>query len=131
MTVSLIFTAPWGNDSEWIFNSLLMACYTKLEQPPTIQQPFFSHKFLVSKNTISLICHLPFPIATRFGKALSKQWPALGVTDAYYRLYLFPSFNTGDTGKPLNYMMETIFTFAWCRQDCLPPTSSAHILFSV
>lgn len=69
------FHSPLGNDSEWIFNSLLMACYTKLEQPPTIQQPLFP-QVPCFKNTISLICRLPFPIATKFGKALSKQWPA-------------------------------------------------------
>lgn len=28
------FLSPLGNNSEWIFNSFLMACYTKPEQHP-------------------------------------------------------------------------------------------------
>lgn len=38
----LPFQCPLGNESEWIFNSFLMARYTKPGQPPTTQQPFFT-----------------------------------------------------------------------------------------
>lgn len=30
------FQSPLGNESEWTFNSILMAPYTEPEQPPTI-----------------------------------------------------------------------------------------------
>lgn len=30
------FQSPLGNESEWTFNSILMARYTEPEQPPTI-----------------------------------------------------------------------------------------------